>query len=268
MSRGDRPLSLRGHDGFVLAEVLVAIVIAITVIAATAKLLVVGSDSSLAAQRQGSLVAAAQSEIESIREDVVQDGFSALALNATPPSKSGTGLNSEGSVIDPGYWLWPPGAGVSPTGYQIESNYASTTSSQLSGEPSTGEALIVATATGVVPPVSYFDLTSGHTYPCTVAVASCTATISGVPSADSYATVHTYVTQPANIPCNAAVSSTTCAVNDIRRVIIAIRLTQVASRSDLGPNTPYYLTTVFSDPVPTNQQSNAAIGLELGLNLG
>jgi hypothetical protein len=72
------------------------------------------------------------------------------------------------------------------------------------------------------------------------------------------------VTQ-ATVPCTTSLGS--CAVDDVRRVIVAVLLNNASGSKALGPNTPVYMSTLVSNPIPSNQP-NSASGLRLGLNIG
>jgi hypothetical protein len=50
-------------------------------------------------------------------------------------------------------------------------------------------------------------------------------------------------------------------------VIVAVLLDNTTGSQSIGPNTPVYMSTIFSNPIPSNQPSSA-IGLRLGLNIG
>jgi hypothetical protein len=65
------------------------------------------------------------------------------------------------------------------------------------------------------------------------------------------------------VGCTSAAS--TCA-GDARRLIVAV-VPDNHGRLDIGQNSPAYVSTIFTNPVPSNQ-SNSSIGLTLGLNIG
>lgn len=238
----------RGEHGFTLVEVLVTMLVAVLVIGAMATTFVKNGDSSLAGQRQAQLYSVAQQEIEKLRNVVSHYGFSALALNAKPtPQPSDCAgqcspLTLPASPTDPNDFIQSYSS-ASPS-FLIETNYNQTTAGQISNVPAAGEPLeIDSVAPGQVLPKSTL-----------------------VPAGSGTATVYRYVTQ-ATVPCNSVVLGLACAPDDARRVIVAVVLDNPSGSKSIGPNTPVYLSTVFSNPIPSNQPSSA-VGLRLGLNIG
>ncbi|MEA2355034.1 MAG: hypothetical protein QOD61_1163 [Solirubrobacteraceae bacterium] len=229
------------HDerGFTLVEVLVTMMVTLLVIGGIATTFVQNNDSALAGQRQAQLLSVAQQQIEKVRNTVSQYGFSALALSAKPAAPTDAVLPT--SPTDPNDFIknW---SSSSPS-YLIETNYNQTTPGQISSAPSTGEPLEIDTTT------------PGRITPKTTGVAVGSGT----------ATVYTYVTQ-ATVPCNTTVLGG-CSADDVRRVIVAVLLDNTTGSQSIGPNTPVYMSTIFSNPIPSNQPSSA-IGLRLGLNIG
>ncbi len=228
----------RDADGFTLVEVLVAMLVTLVVIGAMATTFVQNSDSALAGQRQATLLSVAQQQIEQIRNTVSRYGFTALALNAKPAAPSDASLPT--SPTDPNDFIqnW---SSSSPS-YLIETNYNQTTAGQISNASSSGETLEIDTTNGKVSPY-----------------------VTSVPAGSGTAKVYTYVTQAA-VPCNTTVLGG-CSADDARRVIVAVVLDNPTTSKSIGPNAPVYTTTLFSNPIPSNQPSSA-VGLRLGLNIG
>lgn len=221
-----------------MIEVIVAILLVTVAVTAVGNLFINANDSSLASQRQVNLLEVAQSQIESVRQTVKQQGFPALALNAYPANPTDAVLPTDPS--DPNDFL--VANGTAAASYRIEQNFNLTSLGQISIAPTNGEPLEV-------------DTTNGRIAPKTT----------GVAAGSSTATVWTYVTK-ATVGCVAALGA--CAADDARRVIVAVKLDTVANaRQDVGPNKPVYLTTIVTNPLPSNQP-NSAIGLRLGLNVG
>lgn len=232
------PSARRDERGFTLVEVCVAMLVMLLVIGGMATTFIQNSDSALAGQRQAQLLGVAQQQIEKIRNTVSRYGFSALALTAKPAAPSDATLPT--SPTDPNDYIknW---SSASPS-YLIEVNYNQSTSGQTSTAPANGEPLAI-------------DTTYGHLAP----------KVTGVSAGSGTATVYTFVTQ-ASVPCNTAILGG-CAAADARRVTVAVLLDNATSSKSIGPNTPVYMSTVFSNPIPSNQPSSA-IGLRLGLNIG
>ena len=53
---------------------------------------------------------------------------------------------------------------------------------------------------------------------------------------------------------------------DVRRVVVAVQLDATNQLNNNRKQTPQYLTTVITNPVPSDQVNNA-IGLRIGLNV-
>jgi prepilin-type N-terminal cleavage/methylation domain-containing protein len=241
----------RDDRGFTIIEVMAAMMVSLIVIGAAATGFVRNNDASLSSQREGQLVSVAQQQIESIRTTVSRYGFSTLALKskpAQPTDCSGqcTTATLPTSPTDPNDFIlgW---SGSTPS-YLIEQNYNSTATGEVTSVPSTGEPLEIDTTNGQV-----IQKSTG------VAVGSGTAT------------VYRYVTQ-ATVPCNSgSVGSgglgVACSADDVRRVIVAVLMDNPNGSKAIGPNAPVYMSTIFSNPIPSNQP-NSASGLRLGLNIG
>ncbi|HEY5318718.1 MAG TPA: type II secretion system protein [Solirubrobacteraceae bacterium] len=242
----------REERGDTLIEVAVAALIAITLISALTGLFLSGNDETLAAQRQTELIGVADQQIENIRDAVKVNGFSALAMKTAPVTGSSTTLTYSGghTYIDPNHFV-VSSCGANG-GYTIENNYDNTsqgtaTIASWTGCPTGVEPLVVL-STGIV--------TAQQT---SVAVGAGTATV------DSYVT-------DTNVGACATPTATTCTgaattpTGDARRVIVAVKLNGV-TRYDRGDNSPVYVSTIFTDPVPSNQ-ANASVGLSLGTQIG
>jgi prepilin-type N-terminal cleavage/methylation domain-containing protein len=246
LRRIGRRLAAPGRDarGFTLIEVLVAMLVTLVVIGAMSTTFIQNNDSALAGQRQAQLYSVAQQQIEKIRTIVSRYGFSALALTAKPTAPTDAVLPT--NPTDPNDFIrnW---SSSSPS-YLIEINYNDSTQGQISSVASNnGEPLEISATTGQVTP-------------------SATATVGS-----GTATVYTYVTQ-ATVPCLTRATAltgvaNTCAADDARRVVVAVKLANPTTSQSIGPNAPVYVSTVFSNPIPSNQPSSA-IGLHLGLNIG
>lgn len=249
-----------------MIEVMIAMMIAIVVVGALAVMFVTANDSSIANQRQVSLLSLAQQQIERVRDVVKGSGFGALALTSNPPAGADSPLPS--SPADPNDFITSWGSGSEA--FLIETNYNSTAEGLAANTPSAGEPLLVNGTNGIsggqLTPVVYVDIANGQTY----------SSAASVPAGDSFGSVHTYVTQSSTAGCNAEINDTdgdasagpdgdgddTSCAGDVRRVIVAVRLNSVGSAQGLGSNTPTYTTTVFVNPVPSNQP-NSASGLRL-----
>jgi type II secretory pathway pseudopilin PulG len=243
-----------GSPGFTLIEVMAAMLIAMVVIGALVFLFMNSNNGSLANQREMSQLSVLQQQIESVRQLVKQSGFGALALNGNPAQPADSTLPL--SPTDPNDFI--TGWNTASEAFLVESNYNSTSACGsppcvIAGTPSTGEPLIApvtGVSGGLLAPVQYVDIASGTSYP----------SAAGVPSGDAYAIVNTYVTQASTTGCNASLGGS-CA-GDTRRVILAVRLSNPGARTNIGVNTPTYSTTIFANPIPSNQP-NSAGGLRI-----
>jgi type II secretory pathway pseudopilin PulG len=240
-----------GDAGFTIVEVMVAAMIAVIVIGASAMLFSKGSASSVASQRQSELIAVADQQIEQIRQQLKTNpnGFSALAMSTAPAAgTNSTEAGNSGTHTDPNdFVVSSSGCGSSNAGYLIESNYDNTSEGvdasvpSWTGCPAGAEPLAVQTG-GIVTPKQ-----------------------TGVTVGSDTATVYRYVSDT-YVGCSSSLGSCTSAAGDVRRVTVAVLLDN-HGRSDIGPNSPVYLTTMFANPVPTNQV-NSSIGLTLGASIG
>jgi len=242
------PAAARDARGFTLIEVMVAMLVMLVVIGAVASGFVRNSDSALAGQRDDQLLALAQQQIEKVRGVVSRYGFAGLAMTSTTatPTDDTTATPTPGVLpanpTDPNDFV-KNYSSAAPS-LLIETNYNETTGGQISTAPATGEPLEIDALNGKITP-------------------KVTGVVAG--SSSTTATVYTYVTK-ASVPCNTTVLGG-CAADDVRRVVVAVALDNASGGKSIGPNAPVYMSTVFSDPIPTNQPSSAA-GLRLGLNIG
>lgn len=241
------------EDGFTLIEVLVGVLLLALVIAAASALFISDSDSSLAAQRESALLSAADQQIENVRQIVKTTGFSALGLSSLPATASSATVKfSTATPLDPNSYVTMCGAS---SAYEIEADYDNSNEGLVSSLPVESPC----TTAGVEPLVTGGTLPPS---PPSVTVGSMTVTL------------YEYVTQT-SVGCNASLGSGGC-TGDARRVIVAAVDSQAAAqcgstatlnRCSLGANSPVYLTTIFTNPTPSNAP-NSAIGLTLGVQLG
>jgi Tfp pilus assembly protein PilV len=237
--------------GFTIIEVMVAAMIAVLVIGASALLFSKGSASSLASQRQSEVVAVADQQIEQIRQQLKTNpnGFSALALSGAPAAGTNSiEAGNSATHTDPNdFVVSAAGCGSSNAGYMIQANYDNTTEGVDASVPvwagcPTGAEPLVVRSGGIVSPQT-----------------------AGVTVGSDTATVYRYVTDT-YVGCSSWLGSCTSAAGDVRRVTVAV-IPDNHGRSDIGPNSPLYLTTTFANPVPTNQV-NSSIGLTIGASIG
>jgi len=249
--------------GDTMIEVLIAAVIGVTIVGAVTGLFLTGNDQSLASQRQSELIAVADQQIENIRQEVKTNanGFAALAMSSLPATGSSATLSgAPNTYTDPNHFVSASsGCGLGNDGYTIETNYDNT---------SEGVATISAwsnCATGVEPLV-----VQNSTLTPTLPTGIVTPQQTSVPVGGGTATVDSYVTDT-NIggcasvgnSCSGAASTYT---GDARRVIVAVFFNGT-SRSKTGGDSPVYVSTIFTSPVPSNQ-TNSSIGITLGAQLG
>jgi hypothetical protein len=270
-----------------LIEVVVAAAIGVLVIGASTMLFVAGNDSSASSQRQSQLIAVADQQIENLRHEAKTQGFGALAMNGQPqalPSSISNTTYSSTAPVDPNTFVSTV-TGCGGSGGKellIEANYDNTSEGLPVNPQNTATSGVLpwsnctSTTSQVAEPLEI--LSGGFVQPQqnSVTVGSDTATV------DSYVT-DTYVgcnsggftgcpsTTGGVVGCNSSSSwptttaaSTTCA--DARRVVVAVVLNN-HGRSNIGPNTPVYVSTIFTNPTPSNTPTNS-IGLTLGVNIG
>ena len=245
---------LRDANGFTMIELVVSIFIAIIVIGALSALFVTSNDSSFASQRELSELSVLQQQIERVRQTVAEYGFSALALTSAPAGPTDSPLPTDPTNPDD----FVSGSACSEA-FTVESNYNNTAESYpvsagvIADNP---ESLLVngctvssnAISGGQLAPVQYADLTTG-------------ATSSSAPSSDPYATVYTFVTQTSMAGCNTSLGGS--CTGDVRRVVLAVILNHAAA--DVGPSYPTYSTTIFANPVASDETANASGLRILGL---
>jgi Tfp pilus assembly protein PilV len=242
---------LRQEQGDTLIEVAVAAVIGILIVGALAGLFLTGNDQTLAAQRQSELISVADQQIENVRQAIKVNGFSALAMSAAPAAGASTTLSfSSHTYTDPNHFV-ASSCGTNG-GYTIETNYDNTsegtaTIASWSGCPTGVEPLVVQSGGVVTPQQS------------SVAVGAGTAT------------VDTYVTDT-NLGACATPTGNTCSgsastfTGDARRVIVAVKFNGQTG-FNTGDTAPVYVSTVFTNPIPSNQP-NGSVGITLGLSIG
>lgn len=260
------------EDGFTMLEVIVAAFCLALVVGAVATLFVTGNRSSLAGQRQAALIAVADQQIELIRNEVKTKGFDALAMSSAPSVASSTTLSSDANVqLNPNYFApSSTGCGVSNQGYAIETNYDNTSEGAASGTPtwsgctnanfSVIEPLEVLSGGFVSPAQTNVTVGSEKatvdTY-VTDTYVGCTSTLGGCP------TITSNTISGCTFPTTTT-SSTTCA--DARRVIVAV-VPAASVPQDAAQNSPVYISTVFTNPTPSNAPTSA-IGINLGASIG
>ncbi|HEV3054889.1 MAG TPA: prepilin-type N-terminal cleavage/methylation domain-containing protein [Solirubrobacteraceae bacterium] len=262
----------RHEDGFTMIEVIVAAFCLGLIIVAVATLFVTGNRSSLAGERQAALIAVADQQIEFIRSEVKTKGFDALAMSSAPTTAASSTLSSDANVqLNPDYFA-PASSGCGPSnqGYAIETNYDNTTEGAPTGTPtwsgctnasfSVIEPLEILTG-GFVPPgpttVTVGSETATVDTYVTDSYVGCTSTLGGCPTLSSNSV------SGCTFP-TATTSSTTCA--DARRVIVAV-VPNASARQGAAQNSPVYISTVFTNPTPSNMPTNS-IGLTLGDSIG
>jgi hypothetical protein len=263
--------------GFMLIEVMIAAFLAATIVGALALLLAHANDATLGDQRMISAQSVAEQRIEQVREVASSAyGFDAVALSSQPAEGSDAGVPTD--PTDPNDFV--EHAGTAQAAYLIENNWNGTGEGTVDGGTSYAEDLQVQSTgldpsdpacatTAAIAPVVYADLVTG-TFSCTQ------------PATHPYATIFTYITQ-ASVGCNTATANgfTSCTngsgvPGDARRVIVAALLNTAVPNTS-GPNTygslthgpeyPTYVSTVITNPVPSNQ-ANQVNGLRIGVNLG
>lgn len=240
--------------GDTLIEVLVAAVFGIVIIAALTASVVSGSDSSLGAQRESTLVEVADQQMENIHQLVKVNGFSALAMSSLPPAASSATVKFSGSTpLDPNSFVTSCG---SASAYEIEQNYDNTSEGLVSSLPTESPC----TTAGFEPLITGGSSSLG---PASVTVGSMTISL------DYYVTA-------TSVGCNTSLGTGSC-TNDARRVIVAAVDSQAASncssavtatnRCAIGADAPVYLSTIFTNPIPSNWPKSY-IGITLGTQLG
>jgi type II secretory pathway pseudopilin PulG len=283
-----RVLARRGsdQDGFTIIEVVVAAVIGLLVIGASAALFITGNNNSVAAQRQAELISVADQQIENVRQEVKTKGFAALAMSGLPqalPSSISNTAYSSSTPVDPNSFV-ATATGCGGSGgkeFLIEANYDNTSE----GVPANAQN---SSTPGVLPWSSCTDTSTQIGEPLQILTGGfVTPQQNGVTVGSDTATVDTYVTDTyvgcnssfsgcptvsnGVVGCNSASSwptsttaSTPCA--DARRVIVAVILNN-HGRNNIGQNSPVYVSTIFANPTPSNEPTGT-LGLTLGANIG
>jgi prepilin-type N-terminal cleavage/methylation domain-containing protein len=128
------PSRHRHEDGFTLIEVLVAALIMVVGMMGLAAVLIGADNQATAAVTESQLINVADQQIDLVRLDVAQDGFSALAMSAVPTAAalpSGTPALRLSTFTDPDRWVTAGTVGGSSNAvcFQIQANYDVGTSS-------------------------------------------------------------------------------------------------------------------------------------------
>jgi type II secretory pathway pseudopilin PulG len=245
-----------GSSGFTMIELVWTIFVITLVIGALALMFAKSNDSAFSSQRDIAHLSVLDQRIEKIRQLIKQYGFSALALTSTPSGPTDSPLPSNPTNPDD----FVGGSGCAET-FKVMSNYNSSTESFPTGQTvaDSPESMLVNGCTvagnqisgGQLAPLQYVDLSTGSAY----------ASSSSVPAGDPYDTIYTFVTQTSMVGCNTSLSGS--CTGDVRRVILAALPTRVAT--DIGPAYPIYISTIFANPVASNQAANASGLRILGL---
>jgi type II secretory pathway pseudopilin PulG len=283
---------MRSDRGFTLVEVLVAALMMSLIVGAMAAMFLHGSDASVATQRQSQMISIADQQIENIRGQVKTSGFNKLAMSGQPAALPGTITNSSYSSTlnaDPNAFVKSvTGCGSSNEELLIESNFNNTgegvplnpantsKSSLLPWVSCTNTGTLTGTGAQIGEPLQI--LSNGFVTPQqSLTVGTDTFVV------DTYVT-DTYVgcnssglgncptTSSGSVSCGAwpsTTASTTC--GDARRVIVAVILKQPGysghARYDFGPTSPVYVSTVFTNPSPSNEPTSS-IGFTIGGTIG
>ena len=271
------------EEGFTLIEVLVAALMLVLVVSAATVLFADGTDTAVASQRQSQLISVADQQIEMIRQEVKTEGFNELAMNATPSAlPSAYAYTSYSSTIDTdpnSFVVAKSGCGGSSEEYKIEANYDNTSEGQPVDPQNTAQNASLpwsncdsgAEPLEIIPSTSLAFITPQQTVTVgtdtaivdtyvTDTYVGCNSNFSGCP----VTTGGSIACASASFPTVTTPSSTTC--SDARRVIVAVVLNR-HGRYNLGPSAPVYVSTVFTNPTPSNTPTNS-IGINIGVQLG
>jgi hypothetical protein len=247
------------ENGDTLLEVIVGAALGLIVVGGLAVAFAKGNDSSLGSQRETTLIEAANQEMQVIRQDVKVNGFSALGMQSAPPAASSASLKYDSATpLDPDSFVTTC-SGTQE--YEIENNYDNTAGGLVSSLPTESpcttageEPLLTDTSLGIA---------NGFvpTNPQIVTAGSMTIDL------------YEFVTQT-NVGCNTSYGG--CGT-DARRVVVAAVDSQAAAacssavaskdRCVIGADAPVYVTTIFTNPVPTNSP-DSSVGITLGLQTG
>jgi type II secretory pathway pseudopilin PulG len=274
------------EGGFTLIEAVIAVLLLVVSVIAISTLFLTGNDSSLAVQRQNQAISVAQQQIEKIRAEVKTDGFDALAMSSAPVAMASPPATYASTIEPDPFDFVEPSSGCGSSGeeYVIESNFDNTAegppvnpenTSSLGLDPwydctdsaaQVGEPLEILSGGFVTPqqtgvPVGT-DTATVDTF-VTDTYVGCSSTVGGCPAVNTSTGLVGSAASPCSWPSSTS-ASTTCA--DARRVIVAVILND-HGRYDTGPSAPIYVSTVFTNPVPSNQPSSS-IGLSVGAQLG
>jgi hypothetical protein len=173
--------------------------------------------------------------------------------------------------LDPNYFApSSSGCGLSNQGYAIEANYDNTSEGAMTGTPTWSGC--TSGSFSVMEPLEI--LSGGFVSPTQTSVAvgsetatvdtfvtdtyvGCTSTLGGCP------TVGGNTVSGCTFPTSTT-SSTECA--DARRVTVAV-VPAASAPQDAAQNSPVYISTVFTNPTPSNAPTTA-IGINLGASIG
>lgn len=271
------------EDGFTLIEVLVAALMLVLVVSAATVMFADGSDTAVASQRESQLISVADQQLELIRQEVKTEGFGALAMNTTPSAlPSAYAYTSYSSTIDTdpnSFVVAKSGCGASSDEFKIEANYDNTGEGQPVDPQNTSQnaslpwsncdagaeplEIIPSTSLAFVTPQQTVsvgtDTAIVDTY-VTDTYVGCNTNFSGCPATTS----GSIACSSTSFPTVSIPSSTTC--SDARRVIVAVVMDR-HGRYNIGPTAPVYVSTVFTNPSPSNTPTNS-LGINLGVQLG
>lgn len=280
------------EDGVTLIEVMMAAVILVLIVSAATVLFVHGNDNAVASERQSELISVADQQIENIRQLVKTNGFAALAMQTTPSalptSIPNTSVSSTLKADPNAFAVAKTGCGASNEEYNIESNYDNTADpNSISGQPENpsntsisdltswsgcdvgSEPLEIISSTN--PSIAFVqpqqtvtvgtDTAVVDTYVTDTYVGCNTIGSTACPTVNSSGTLQSGT---CTFPSVLSPSSTLC--SDARRVIVAVVLDDHGTFT-AGPSAPVYVSTVFTNPTPTNQPTGS-IGITLGVHIG
>jgi len=290
MSRPARtsPRAPAAEHGFTIIEVLVAALMLALIIAAASALFVTGNDGSIAAQRESQLISVADQQIETIRQEVKTSGFAELAMQTTPSGLPGSIPNTSpfsSLKADPNsFAVVKSGCGGSGEEYDIEANYDNTADpNSVSGQPENPENTSASGLTSWsgcdsgAEPLEILNSSLGFIKPQqTITVGSDTAVVDTYVT-DTYVGCNTVGSSACPTVSNGTIQSGTCTFpttssptstlcSDARRVIVAVVIDD-HGRLNIGPSAPVYVSTIFTNPTPSNEPSST-IGITLGVQLG
>lgn len=249
------------EEGFTLIEVMVAVACLALVLTAATTIFFAANNGSVADQRRAEEINVADQAIENIREQLkTSSSFANLAMTTLPSGGSNTTIDNGTVDTDPNDFVTSCSSAPSGKGYLIESDWDGTTSGTIA--PGVGSWSTVGCPSGAEPLV--------------VSSSGFVSASQSVTIGSASGTEYTYVTDT-NVGCYAGLGSCYSGgsyLGDAKRVIVAIVLNNGGSHNSgsganyrLGQNSPVYVSTIFTNPVPSNQ-SNQSVGITLGLQLG